>query len=1281
MDSPSFRAAALHFNEQVDAVEKWLDNLLKTATKLPNEASTLETLVNSFVASITPPSSLSESILDHDYSLPAAKRLSEAVKEFWGANVAELRKLDAVVTDPLRTFLQADLRNFKEVRRQLEQSQKTFDQLQMRYSAQAKTKEPSSLREDAFQLHESRRAYLKASMDFSTSAPQLRNTLDKLLTRLSFDQAQSLRLSREGSSSLLARYASELEKIRGRSKEIEGGERAFRRELSTARKQIEEAAEQASRPSRELEDYAQSATVSLTSKGPSTFAALRPNVLNGGKQGWLNAKVITGKPARTAWIRRWFYVKNGVFGWLGIGSRSGGVEESERIGVLLCGLRPASSEERRFCFEVKTKDATIVLQADSNNDLTEWMAAFDIAKQKALDDPSSSAQIPVLSAKQNLDLAFSISPPSAPEFAMNGGDAAPASEDNHDKNISLSLGLPSEGNELGHRGSFDVSPGRRSTAIEGDFNRDQTGKLAGKLDLRKSTTGSQTIVQGSSTQTPTASSAAGGISSLISASHMALPLAPSTISQPSSLETNPRNNRVSARSNSSSILKSLPSSTLAPLTLVNPPNATNLSALAVSVNYEKGVGSGQLDDTGSTPSGPLANLWGSLNWSYNNRLERQNLASSTAVVANKSAEPGSKANDDLGESTAFKDIDPRFDPSHRKTISLDGEVAGVQRALIAPTEIPNFYPMLLKHHDVQFRLLFPSKGSEDKVVLVFRATWSPTDQQEFPGRIFVTPHDIHFYSHHVGLVLTTGINLQNVSEVTAAPGREFDFLFLHLKDAQQTDHTRITIKTILEPLKLLQKRLDFLVQNANSSEPQTLEGIMKTLARLELADDDGEMSPSIDSWDESTHTTPGLARDGAQRAGRDLRTRVLVDQDLQGLRRGSEKDLARFKLPSKPVNYVPVGMTTPAIQREFDISPKALFHLLFGDRSAVWQLLYHEWHATNVRQGPWTRQDQSYFRREIEYSVDLGGSSRDVHLTDTLDTQTIDVNSDHLCYVVSARRSPWRLPYSKDFNLLSKIVITHVAKSKCKLAVYNKVDWIKEPFLVGAMVERQASADLDLDSFDLFDVVTQQVNRLGASNTKKAIYIFGGIGQITQSLKFEGGDRSSTPKGHNPVEVYTARRLAVGFCWSLMVNFFSSALRSVSQMTNRAQRMLSMNRIIVSILAVSLLCNGLHLSQTSAAWWREKRAGHYMRSLGIGRNLEIHKAVYLADLDLASLQPSPQTTDTNDLWLVKAAPFCCQNMGILIHAALQPSEINRFREDLPSLSLILRSAYVEHDIK
>lgn len=62
-----------------------------------------------------------------------------------------------------------------------------------------------------------------------------------------------------------------------------------------------------------------------------------------------------------------------------------------------------------------------------------------------------------------------------------------------------------------------------------------------------------------------------------------------------------------------------------------------------------------------------------------------------------------------------------------------------------------------------------------------------------------------------------------------------------------------------------------------------------------------------------------------------------------------------------------------------------------------------------------------------------------------MDYQMIDVLNDHLCYVVTDKKTPWHLPKHNDFMLVSKVVITHVAKSKCKMTIYIRVDWSKPP--------------------------------------------------------------------------------------------------------------------------------------------------------------------------------------------------------------------------------------------
>ena len=86
----------------------------------------------------------------------------------------------------------------------------------------------------------------------------------------------------------------------------------------------------------------------------------------------------------------------------------------------------------------------------------------------------------------------------------------------------------------------------------------------------------------------------------------------------------------------------------------------------------------------------------------------------------------------------------------------------------------------------------------------------------------------------------------------------------------------------------------------------------------------------------------------------------------------------------------------------------------------------------------------------------------------------IDVSNDHLCYVVTDRKTPWHLPYSQDFQLVSKIVITHIVKSKCRLAIYIKVEWASwaKPARIAKGILRLCALDesADLEKVSLLDV-------------------------------------------------------------------------------------------------------------------------------------------------------------------------------------------------------------------
>ncbi|KAF2222718.1 hypothetical protein BDZ85DRAFT_319949 [Elsinoe ampelina] len=1187
LDSPTFRATTVHFADQVDQVEKWLEGFVKAGIKLSQDVFVLENSINSWLQQTSPPSQISETVIDHDYTILATRRYAESAREVWQGMFRSMKKSEKNIIKPIKAFLNSDLRLFKEARRNLDNAQRAFDSVLSRYASQPKTKEASALREDAFQLHEARKAYLKASLDFCTQGPTLRASLDKLIVRVFADQWRDFKAARDQNTQAFVKFGSEMDRIRGWGREMENSERAFKRELLMARRQIEESAEQAVRPSRELDDYAEKTAPYLGANVPSSQ---RPE-----KQGWLFLKSVTGKPARTVWSRRWVFVKNGIFGWLVQGVRSGGVEESEKVGLLLCSIRPALQEERRFCFEVKTKDTGIILQAESQNELNHWIDAFDLAKRKALEDPTST-ETPSTTASK--DAAFAITPAVAPEFAAKAdGHLIHGSEEQFGQ-----LSLPDTGiNPVATRSSFDVSSPRRVATME--LERDHGGRLMQKLDIHRKATPSPQI-------------GTGGIASLISSSHNVLPVGPVSPPQTTADMKSPL---------------SLAGSSLAPATLANPPAPTSLSKTAVVVSGERGIRIGQSDGSGM-PGGILANLWGTEKWGTVNRLERDGIptprkASSQPVSPEVPPPLPVKAADDVGvmdgqgEAKDFNSTIQQVGLSpartaHRKIMSINTD--GNPLSAAAQDEgYPNNYPLALRAQDAQFRILFPDVHRSEKVVLVFRATWNPNEEQEFPGRVFITTREIYFFSHHLGFVLISGVTMETITEITAAPGKNCDYLFMHLKSNLKDDLRRVTIKTFLEPLKLLQKRLNFLVQNANSDSPVGLEEVIRTLLKMEATEP--ASSGDNESWDmvgsSAEEDEPRLAR----RREHDIKPSLRIDGNLYGdpiSKTGRE--VTRFKLPTQPVNYTPPNVGPAKVIKDFSTSAKALFHVMFGDKSAVFQQLYRNRGATEIVQSSWNHSEEAHSKRTLNVIFDCGR---------LIETQTIDVQNDHLCYVVTSTQIPFNFPLADRFFFVTKFVITHSAKSQARFAIYSMIIWAHDPPLARAkgLIERRAGIHLSYDANELMNLAMDQVVKLGAhSKTSKAIHIFGHIGQATQPIHLKGSDLPQQPTvlEHMKLRRYTLLSLWFQEVFDKVLKVVSVIFDLVDASVKTAMSIASAHTLLILLLAVSAAFNSWYSYRDGIAWWHEREATKFMARLGVKNDDTITRTIYLKDYEDLLQQPS-----------------------------------------------------------
>merc|ERR1712054_300200 len=102
------------------------------------------------------------------------------------------------------------------------------------------------------------------------------------------------------------------------------------------------------------------------------------------------------------------------------------------------------------------------------------------------------------------------------------------------------------------------------------------------------------------------------------------------------------------------------------------------------------------------------------------------------------------------------------------------------------------------------------------------------------GRIFVTPDHMYFYGQQMGLVTAYTLPLDMISDVTASPGKEVDFIFLHLgQGTNDTGYAKITLKIFLDDLRVLHARLNMLIDDLQAEEPMDTEAIITALISVE----------------------------------------------------------------------------------------------------------------------------------------------------------------------------------------------------------------------------------------------------------------------------------------------------------------------------------------------------------------------------------------------------------------------------------------------------------------
>lgn len=69
--------------------------------------------MGNFLSYSTNPLAVSEAALDHDYTLLSMRRSGDSSRDIWGGLVSTTKKIESIIAEPIKLFIQEDLRNFK----------------------------------------------------------------------------------------------------------------------------------------------------------------------------------------------------------------------------------------------------------------------------------------------------------------------------------------------------------------------------------------------------------------------------------------------------------------------------------------------------------------------------------------------------------------------------------------------------------------------------------------------------------------------------------------------------------------------------------------------------------------------------------------------------------------------------------------------------------------------------------------------------------------------------------------------------------------------------------------------------------------------------------------------------------------------------------------------------------------------------------------------------------------------------------------------------------------
>ncbi|KAL0086490.1 hypothetical protein J3Q64DRAFT_1639096 [Phycomyces blakesleeanus] len=338
----------------------------------------------------------------------------------------------------------------------------------------------------------------------------------------------------------------------------------------------------------------------------------------------------------------------------------------------------------------------------------------------------------------------------------------------------------------------------------------------------------------------------------------------------------------------------------------------------------------------------------------------------------------------------------------------------------------------------------------------------------YTGRAFVTQETFWFYSTILMTCIhTVAVRLQDIKEVRVVK----DLVLSSEEDNQNgfsccalvielVDETKgpVTFSSIVSDIDSIANKLRFMVSNAKAKV--NIYAVKVLIFSFLINSRTGNIRNGINSLrskqSEALGTTLSLTKKVLKRDRSTKAPNTLTVETKKPIPPPVDPDALppSIKTPTSPCSCeCSDHLDRLESECEFPISAKRLFELMFSDKyngaptdGGVWKAKNESVDGHDLRVTNWGQEDDKT-TRTLKYIMPVTNPIVRLKEAEVVENQVIIKQDPYLCYVVQISTKTAALPYADAFIPSVRYCITWVGPSKCKLACYMGVAWVKSVML------------------------------------------------------------------------------------------------------------------------------------------------------------------------------------------------------------------------------------------